>query len=222
MALHHALIRGLIDRGRVPGNAQLGRELGLGPGDLELALQRLAASHSLVLHPHRCEPWIVHPFSTSPTHTWVARGERGWWAPCLWCALGITALASGEVVIHTRIGGEHEPLRIPVRDGVPAADGLWAHFPEPPRLAWANVHHFCARLLPFRSPAEITAWGERHGLPVGEAVPLAQLADLARRWYGRHADPEWRKATVAEAAAVFRAAGLTGGFWQLEPRAGTF
>jgi hypothetical protein len=152
----------------------------------------------------------------------VARGERGWWAPCLWCALGIAVLVGGAVVIHARIGGEAEAVRIPVEDGVPRSDGLWAHFPEPPRVAWANVHHYCARLLPFRSPADVSAWGERHGLPVGQAVPLAQLADLARRWYGRHAAPDWHKPTVAEAADLFRAAGLTGEFWQLEARDGTF
>ena len=222
MAVHHALVRGLIDDGRVPGQAELARGLGLDAHGLERSLRRLEASHSLVLHPGSSEPWLVHPFSTSPTHTWVARGARGWWAPCLWCALGIANLVGGEVVIHTRIGGEAESVSIPVEGGVPRSDGLWAHFPEPPRLAWSNVHHYCARLLPFRAPADVAPWCQRHGLPLGQVVPLAQLAGLARRWYGRHAEPDWQKPTVAEAAAVFQAAGLTGQFWQLEARAGPF
>ena len=222
MAVHHALVRGLIDTGRAPSTAQLARELERAPHDLEASLHRLEQSHSLVLHPDRSEPWLVHPFSTSPTHTWVARGERSWWAPCLWCALGIANLVGGSALIHTRIGGEAEPVSIPVEGGVPAATDLWAHFPDPPRLAWSNVHHFCARLLPFRSPADVTAWGERHGLPIGQVLPLAQLADLARRWYGRHAEPDWQKLSVGEAAGVFRAAGLTGEFWRLEGREGAF
>ncbi|HZN37418.1 MAG TPA: arsenic resistance N-acetyltransferase ArsN2, partial [Planctomycetota bacterium] len=89
MAVHHALVRGLIDAGRVPPNRDLAARLGIAVPELERALRRLARSHSLVLYPHAPEPWLVHPFSTSPTHTWIARGDDGWWAPCLWCGLGV-------------------------------------------------------------------------------------------------------------------------------------
>lgn len=222
MAVHHAIVSHLITDGRAPANAQLAQTLGLDLIELERSLQRLAQSHSLVLHPHTPEPWIVHPFSLSPTHTWVARDARGWWAPCLWCGLGVANLVGGDIVIHTRIGGEAEAIQITVRDGHPSDTSLWAHFPEPPSLAWNNVHHFCARLLPFHHPDDVAEWANRHGLPLGQVVPLVQLADLARRWYGRHARPDWQKATVAEAAAIFTTAGLTGDFWRLEPRDGTY
>src|SRR5262249_57149373 len=36
---------------------------------------------------------------------------RGWWAPCIWCALGVAALVGEDVVIHSRIGGEAEKPR---------------------------------------------------------------------------------------------------------------
>lgn len=224
MAVHHALVRALIDTGRVPPKADLATRLGIAPGELERALHQLARSHSLVLHPHAPEPWLVHPFSTSPTHTWIARGNDGWWAPCLWCGLGVAALVGGDVVVHTRLGGEATPIAIPVTDGRPrsGAPALCVHFPAPPRTAWDNVHHFCARLLPFRNGDEVEAWCVRHGLPRGEVLALDQLADLACRWYGGHARPDWRKWTMAEAAAIFRDAGLTGGFWQLESRDGSF
>ena len=223
-AVHHALVRALIDTGRVPPKSDLAARLGIEPGELERALHRLARSHSLVLHPHAPEPWLVHPFSTSPTHTWIARGNDGWWAPCLWCGLGVATLVGGDLVVHTRLGGEATPIAIPVTDGRPraGAPALCAHFPAPPRTAWDNVHHFCARLLPFRNSDEVEAWCVRHGLPRGEVLALDQLADLARRWYGGHARPDWRKWTVAEAAAIFRDAGLTGEFWQLESRDGSF
>ena len=221
-SVHHLLIRGLIDDGKVPNGKALAEKLSAPVGEIEASLRRLNDVHGLVLHPHVCEPWIIHPFSTSPTATWVQQGDRGWWAPCCWCALGIAALVGGDVTIHTRIGGEAEDIDILVRDGVVQNTGLWAHFPEPPRLAWGNVHHFCARLLPFHSPADVTAWTDRHALPLGAVLPLSQLADLARRWYGAHADAAWRKWTMREASDIFKASGLTGPFWSLETRAGTF
>jgi hypothetical protein len=222
MAVHHGLIRHLIDSGRALSAGELSRRLAVASHEIEASLRRLEASHALVLHPHCCEVWLIHPFSTSPTHTWVASGERGWWAPCLWCALGIASLVAGEITIHTRVGGESEPLEIRVKDGRPDPHGLWAHFPEPPRVAWGNVHHYCARLLPFRSKVEISLWCQRHGLPLGEAIEIAQLAELARRWYGGYARPDWRKFTVAEAAELFQSLGLTGPFWQLDQREGAF
>ena len=54
----------------------------------------------------------------SPTAMWVQMGQRGWWAPCIWCALGIAALADDDVVIHSRIGGEAEDLDLHVSQGL--------------------------------------------------------------------------------------------------------
>ena len=190
--------------------------------EVDTALRSLEASHSVVLHPGTLDVWVAHPFSTSPTATWIQKGERGWWAPCLWCGFGVATLVGGDVILHSRIGGESEPVRIAATDGHPKTDGLVVHFPQPPRDAWANVHHFCSRLLPFRSVADIDAWTRRHALPMGQVLSLSQLADLARRWYGKHADPDWRKFTMSEAAAVFAASGLEGEFWQLEVREGAF
>jgi Alkylmercury lyase len=221
-AVHHHLIRTMLDRGWAPSNADLAASHACELADVEAALRRLERGHGVVLHPHACEVWVIHPFSTSPTHTWVEKGGRGWWAPCVWCALGIATLAGGDVVLHTRLGGERENVAISVRDGDIAADDLWVHFPEPPRLAWNNVHHFCARLLPFRSPDDVPAWSARHGLPLGEIVPIAQLAQLAKPWYGRHADLRWRKWTTREAAEIFRSVGLVDGFWQIDGGEGAF
>lgn len=53
-------------------------------------------------------PWVIHPFSLSPTATWVQADQRGWWAPCIWCALGVAALVGQDVVVHCRIGAETE------------------------------------------------------------------------------------------------------------------
>ncbi|MBX3735173.1 MAG: hypothetical protein KF715_00660 [Candidatus Didemnitutus sp.] len=220
--IHHLLIRGLLDTGRAPTGAELAAGAQLSTEDVEAVMRELDASHGLVLHPHRCEPWIVHPFSTSPTHTWVAAREHGWWAPCLWCGLGISALHREPVVIHTRIGAESEPIEIPVDQGVPRREDLWVHFPEPPRLAWGNVHHFCARLVAFHYEADAREWTHRHGFKLGQVLPIAQLGDLARRWYGRHADRAWTKWSIAQARDIFAQSGLTGEFWSLPGGDGKF
>ncbi len=220
--VHHLVVRGLLDQGRAPTTSELAVLAKTDSSAIEESLRRLDATHGLVLHPHRCEPWVVHPFSTSPTHTWVAAADRGWWAPCLWCGLGISALHPDPVVIHTRIGAEAESVEIPVDRGVPRREDLWVHFPEPPRLAWGNVHHFCARLVAFSYADDARGWAARHGFPLGQVLPIAQLGDLARRWYGRHADRQWSKWTVPQARDIFKASCLNGSFWELPEAKGKF
>ena len=111
-----------------------------------------------------------------------------------------------------------EPVELRVHGGRASREELLVHFARPPRDAWANVHHYCAMVLPFRSEADIDAWAARHRLPRGRTVPITQLAELAARWYGRHADPDWRKWTLAEAQAIFAGVGLTDDFWRLAGR----
>lgn len=221
--LHYELIRGLLNEGRCPSIASLTEALGGDVAALETAMRELDAIHGVVLHPHCCEPWILHPFSLTPTLNWVTNGVRSWWAPCLWCACGVAALAGGEVRIHTRCGAEAEPLVIEFKDGVPVSHpDLVVHFAIPPARAWQNVHQHCALVLPFHSAADVADWCVRYGVPMGQAVPLEQTARLARRWYGTHANPDWHKWSVVEAQAIFEECGLTGEFWRLAPREGKF
>jgi hypothetical protein len=77
-------------------------------------------------------------------------------------------------------------------------------------------------VLPFRSANEIPEWCSRHRLPRGEAVPLHQVAHLARIWYGSHANPDWHKWSVAEAQDIFQRAGLRSDFWDLGSKPGQF
>ena len=221
--LHYHLIRGLIEQCACPTNSELAHQLGTPTAHIEELLQGLSDIHGVVLHPHVCEPWVIHPFSLTPTTNWI-RGQRGgWWAQCVWCALGVTVLVGGETRIHTRLGGEAESLAIPVVEGQPVGfDELWVHFAIPPARAWQNVHQHCSMVLPFRSPEEIRDWCDRHRLPHGEAVPLHQVARLAQIWYGTHADPTWHKWTVAEAQAIFHQAGLHSQFWDLGATSGKF
>jgi hypothetical protein len=190
---------------------------------MEALLRGLAAIHGVVLHPHACEPWVVHPFSVTPTLHWIEGNNSGWWAPCVWCALGVATLAGGKLRIHTRYGGEAEPLILDVRDGQPGGPpGTVVHFAIPPARAWNNVHQHCALVLPFRNEREIDEWCDRHRQPRGEAVPLAQVGILARAWYGSHANPDWHKWTIEEAREIFHRAGLQSAFWDLGARVGSF
>jgi len=221
--LHYELIDGLIEHGRCPSNAEVAGRIGVSAGEVEGLLRDLASIHGVVLHPHVCAPWIIHPFSLTPTLNWIA-GDRGsWWAPCVWCALGVAVLVRGKTRIHTRFGAEVEPLSIEVEDGeLVRGEGIWVHFAIPPSRAWDNVHQHCSLVLPFRTQADIERWCIRHGVPMGEPVRLTQVARLAKAWYGSHADPQWRKWSVAEAQEIFARVGLTSEFWELEAKAGKF
>src|SRR5437660_11494046 len=90
--VHHELIQGFIEKGACPTNAKLGLALGLGVDEIEKLLQELSEIHGLVLHPHVCEPWVVHPFSLTPTMHWIKGHQGDWVAPCIWCSLGETLL----------------------------------------------------------------------------------------------------------------------------------
>lgn len=220
-SIHRAILAAIVEVGHAPGVAELASALGICELEVRSSLRRLAENHGLVLHPGSDAVWIAHPFSLSPTGTWVARGDRGWWAPCLWCALGITTLV-GDATIHVRFGGEAEGLTIAVQEGVVEPTGLLIHFALPPREAWNNVIHYCATLLPFRSGKEIDDWCARHALPRGTAVPVSTVLSLARAWYGRHMDEDWHKWTAAEAQTIFESVGLTGPFWSLSANSGRF
>jgi len=63
-------------------------------------------------------------------------------------------------------------------------------------------------MLLFRSEEEITG-------PRGGVMTIAQLHELATRWYGDRLDPGWRPRTTEQSQAILAAVGLTGAFWRL-------
>lgn len=70
-------------------------------------------------------------------------------------------------------------------------------------------------MLAFRSEAHVQRWCERRRIPRGASFGLDQAWQLARGWYGDKLSPDWRRATPAEAEALFAEVGLTGEFWRL-------
>jgi hypothetical protein len=221
--IHHELIRTLIDTGSCPSRYELAQRLDLPVAQIEQLLSELAEIHGVVLHPHVCEPWLVHPFSITPTAHWVEGADGNWWAPCIWCAFGIATLVRSETRIHTRVGAEAEPLVIRVVKCEPVGlENVWVHFAIPPAQAWQNVHQHCSMVLPFCSREDIVTWCDRHRVPHGEDVPLRQVAQLAQVWYGTHADTNWHKWTIAEAQEILKRSGLVSPFWDLGAREGRY
>jgi len=220
--VHQRVIASFVERGRPPSLSELADELAAPADAVADALHRLEAEHGVVLHPGSTDVWIAHPFSASPTGVWVKGEARGWWAPCMWCALGVAVLAAPEATIHARHGGEAEPAVFTVEAATRISPAAVVHFPIPVRRAWDNVVHWCATVQPFRAAEDAAAWSARHGLAPGDAVPIDRVLALARVWYGRHLDPAWRKWTIEEARAMFAGAGLTSPIWDLPSASGRF
>lgn len=214
--VHAKLIQMFLETGRLGSSEEIAASLHVTSSELTQRLDELSSSHGLVLHPHTPEPWVVHPFSTTPTAHFVQSPKFGWWAPCIWCALGIAQLAKGRVRIYTRLGAEADSVILDIEDGVPRnGEDFVVHFSIPPRDAWNNVHQHCSLVLPFRREADIASWCLNHGQKYGEPVSLADTAALARRWYGTYASSLWRKWTVEQAQQIFNESGLTSPFWAL-------
>ena len=224
--MHHHLIDHLIATGRPPGVGVLASRLGVSTAEACEGLRRLEEQHGVVLHrgADASDPaiWLAHPFSTTPTLFWVSSAERGWWAPCIWCALGIAALVDDDVTISTRFGGETEAVDIEVRGGQLLSAGLVAHFCVAVARAWDDVHRFCSTALVFRTSGEVQRWCARHGYPLGSIQTLERVWALARAWYGGHRARDWRKHTQAEAKRIFESVGLSDPIWSLEPGAERF
>jgi hypothetical protein len=70
-------------------------------------------------------------------------------------------------------------------------------------------------MLLFRSEEDIDAWCAKQRRERGGVVTVAQLHELARRWYGDRLDPAWRPRSRAASQAILAEVGLTGAFWEL-------
>ena len=220
--VHHQVIDSFVRRGYPPTVDEIAANLSIPRERAVEALQRLHEGHGVLLHPGSFDIWLAHPFSASPSAVWVAENEsRGWWAPCMWCAFGIAVLAAPNATIHVRLGGETGPADIRLRDGAVVSDHV-VHFALPPRDAWTNVIHFCSTVLPFRSEEDVTGWCTRHRIAQGAVISAESTLELARAWYGRHLDRDWRKWTLEQARTIFEGAGLTSEFFRIPVTKGTF
>jgi hypothetical protein len=213
-------LRGLLTRmiaaeGHAPSTAELARAAGCDTKAVEASLRRLHDSHSLLLHPHSCEPWVVHPFALSAGGCWVETPARGYWANCLYCGLGIAAALGSDAVLTARFGGEGITASWRVEDGELVDTGHVFHLSVPVAHWWDNVIHACASFQPFADEAGVDPWCARHAMKRGAVMRMDQLWRFASDWYGAYLSRPWRKRTPEEVRDLFTAHGLTGPFWEV-------
>jgi hypothetical protein len=213
--LRGLLARMIAARGHAPGLAELAAAAQANTESVEQSLRRLHDAHALLLHPHECEPWVVHPFALSAAGCWVETPVRGYWANCLYCGLGIAAALDSDAVITTRLGGEGETVRYRVESGrLVDAEGVF-HLSVPAARWWDNVIFACASFQPFAREGDVDGWCERHAMARGAVMSLERLWPFARDWYGGCLRTPWRKRGPEQVRALFAAHGLTGPFWEV-------
>jgi hypothetical protein len=213
--LRGLLTRMIAERGHAPALAELAEASGQSELETEYSLRRLHDGHALLLHPHCCEPWVVHPFALSAGSCWVDTASRGYWANCLYCAFGIAASLRKDARITTRFGGESETRIFRIGDGALLDTDAIFHLAIPVAHWWDNVIAACASFQPFASETDVDPWCERHAMPRGAVMDLPALWRFASDWYGSCLDEPWRKRSRDQVRALFARHGLTGPFWEL-------
>ena len=218
LSLADQQLRGILTRaiarlGHAPPIEGLAAEIRLDIDATQAALRRLHEAHALLLHPHRCEPWAVHPFALSPGSCWVETPRRGYWANCLYCAFGIAAALRADTRITTRLGGEGRTAEFRVEGGRLLDTGGVFHLSVPARFWWDNVIHACATFQPFASEAEVDPWCQSHALPRGYVMGIEALWRFASDWYGGYLQEPWLQRSPEQVRVLFDAHGLTGDFW---------
>ncbi len=211
--IRYQVNRFIYERGFAPNTLQLAELLSVDEAEIKTGLTQLAENHAIVLHPGTHHIWVAHPFALSPTLFWVKSGEKTWWGNCIWCALGIAALAKADTEIHTKVNGEQDSLVIHVKNGAVQETNLLVHFPIPAKRFWDNVVYTCACMVVFTSEEVIDDWCKRHNMKKGEVVPINQVWELAQLWYGYYLDPNWTRKTPELARSIFKKVGLTSEFW---------
>lgn len=219
--LHYYLVRHIVDHGFAPANEKTADHFGVQVEQVIEGLVALQDIHGVVLHPNEPKVWVIHPFSLAPTNFFLQSDRQKWWSNCAWCSLGAAALIGEDLIIQTTIGSEGETMKINVKEGI-ITDDLVVHFPIPMKNAWDNVIYTCSTMLYFRDEQQVDDWCEQHQIPKGDVQPISKVWSFARKWYGNHLDPEWKKWTSEEAKAIFDEFDLTHPVWQLEETAERF
>ena len=69
------LTQQIAQRGYASSNDELASLLDCTRTEIEEAIFALHSTHSLLLHLHKPEPWVVHPFSLYPSACWIQVGS---------------------------------------------------------------------------------------------------------------------------------------------------
>jgi hypothetical protein len=214
--LHYHLIRWIIERGFAPEVDDLAGLLVADNEEVIRGLHDLQEYHGVVLHPNEPKVWVIHPFSLAPTNFHVQSKRGSWWGNCAWCSLGVAALLSEDVTITTTIGAETKQVEIHIVNGEILEKDYLVHFPIPMKKAWDNVIYTCSTMLVFENEEQVNRWTERHHIPRGDLQSMGKVWRFAKKWYGNHLNPEWKKWSVDDAKRIFKEFELEGRIWSLD------
>jgi Alkylmercury lyase len=214
--LHYTILRHIIEEGYAPGLNDLVTILKVDKAEVEKALYTLQDYHGVVLHPHKTEVWVIHPFSLAPTNFLVRSAKGEWWGNCAWCSLGIAALLKEDLAITTRYAAYDEQVVIHIVNGEVQEKDMYIHFPIPMKNSWDNVIYTCSNMLVFKDEEQINDWTKRHNIPKGDVQPVSNIWEFSKKWYGNHLNPDWKKWTMQEAKEIFLQFNLTNSIWNVE------
>jgi hypothetical protein len=213
--LHYLLVKHVIDTGHAPELNVLASMAKSSDPETSANLRALADMHGVILEPNSLRIWSLHPFALMPTAFWVSSGNRGWWANCAWCSLGIGAALGQDFSIHTSEGAEGAPLHFEIKSGKGSNSHVLMHFPYPPARWWDNPYCPCGNILFFASEVGIDRWCARHGRPRGSVLRFDTARGLSQLWFGDYASPQWRRKTPQQAVAIFKQLNLDPRFWTI-------
>jgi len=131
--------RHLVRTGQAPGLRDISAQVGVEPATTSASLERLDASHVVVLHPTTRELWMAMPFSAIPTQFRVSSGERAWWANCAWDALGISAMLQIPAEIATSCTDCGDPLTVRTTGRTLSDPSGVVHFAVPAAAWWEDI-----------------------------------------------------------------------------------
>lgn len=137
--IRYTVFQHFIQHGVAPSAQELGVQLGASEQEMQAAYKRLEAGHALVLAPSTYNIWMMHPFSSVPTHHIVHTDERDYWANCGWDLLGVPVVVGMDAVSHIECEHCQEQIEIVVKDGKLTAGDVVVHFTVPARRFWDNV-----------------------------------------------------------------------------------
>ncbi len=214
-SIRYQVNRFIFDNGFAPTTDQLSKLLDIDRSEIENGLTALQDNHAIVLHPNSFDIWVAHPFALFPTLFWVKTADKQWWGNCPWCSFGIASLTKTDTNIFTKLKGQHEPLKIEIKDNKIVQHDYFVHFPIPANKFWDNVIYTCSMMLIFKDENEIDEWCKQYNKPKGEVLPIQQVWELAQIWYGNYLDTDFKRKTKEIAENMFEKVGLTSNFWKL-------
>jgi hypothetical protein len=213
--LHYVLVNYIADTGHAPELNVLATLAQSSEQETATSLHALADMHGVILEPNSLRIWSLHPFAMLPTAFWVSSGNRGWWANCAWCSLGIGAALGRNFAVLTSDGAEGAPLHFEIRSAKSSNGDVLMHFPCPLARWWDNPYCPCGNILFFTSEAKVDRWCARHGRPRGAVLPFDTAMALSQLWFGDYASPQWRRKTPDQAVTIFKQLNLDPSFWNL-------